>query len=55
MINSPELNAVGSVALILSALNSFFQMFNPLLTGIFYMLSISWLLIQIIYKLKNKK
>jgi hypothetical protein len=54
-INNPETNTVGIVITCLAALNSFFEMFNPLLTGIFYVLSIGWLVVQIYYKIKNKK
>ena len=54
IMNSPEANAAGVVTKCLTALNSFFQMFNPVLTGIFYVASIAWLVVQIYYKVKNK-
>jgi hypothetical protein len=54
IVNSPEANAAGVVTTCLTALNSFFQMFNPVLTGIFYVASIAWLVVQIYYKVKNK-
>jgi hypothetical protein len=52
--NSPEANTLGLATACLTALNSFFQMFNPVLTGIFYLASIAWLITQIYYKIKNK-
>ena len=54
IMNSPEANAAGVVTTCLTTLNSFFQMFNPVLTGIFYVASIAWLVVQIYYKVKNK-
>jgi hypothetical protein len=53
MVNNPQMNSIGTSALIISTLNSFFQMLNPVLTGIFYILSISWLIIQIYHKSKS--
>jgi hypothetical protein len=55
MINSPEANTLGVTATCLAALNSFFQVFNPLITGVFYIASITWLCVQIYYKIKIKK
>ena len=55
MINSPEANTLGITTTCLAALNSFFQVFNPLITGLFYIASITWLCIQIYYKIKNRK
>lgn len=54
-IDNPEANILGLTITCLAAINSFFEMFNPLLTGIFYLLSISWLIVQIYYKIKGKK
>ena len=54
MQNSDELNAIGLLSTSLAFVNSFFQMFNPVLTGIFYIASIGWLLVQMYYKIKNK-
>ena len=53
-LNTPELNAAGAATTCLTLLNSVFQMLNPVLTGIFYIASIGWLLTQI-YKIKIKK
>jgi len=55
MVNSPEANTLGLVTTCLAALNSFFQVFNPVITGVFYIASIVWLCVQIYYKLKTKK
>jgi hypothetical protein len=54
MHQSPELNAAGVATTCIALFNSFFLMLNPVLTGIFYMASIGWLLVQIYYKIKNK-
>ncbi len=54
MQNSDELNAIGLLSTSLAFVNSFFQMFNPVFTGIFYIASIGWLGVQIYYKIKNK-
>lgn len=53
-VNSPEANVAGFAVACLTALNSFFQMFNPVLTGIFYVASIAWLCVQIYHKVKYK-
>jgi len=55
MHNNPEFNFIGFISVSLATLNSFFQVFNPLLTGLFYIASISWLCIQMYYKIKGKK
>jgi hypothetical protein len=55
MENNPQINTAGVTAMCLSALNSFFQVLNPILTGIFYVASITWLIVQIYYKMKPKK
>jgi hypothetical protein len=52
--NRPDANNAGIIVTCLTAINSLFQMFNPILTGIFYVASIGWLLVQIYYKIKNK-
>jgi hypothetical protein len=52
--NNDELNIAGGVSVILAFFNSFFEIFNPLLTGIFYTASTIWVLVQIYYKIKNK-
>ena len=54
MHQSPELNAMGVATTCIALFNSFFSMLNPLLTGLFYIISIGWLGIQIYYKIKNK-
>ena len=36
-------------------MNAWFEMFNPILTGIFYLVSITWLFVQIYFKIKYKK
>jgi hypothetical protein len=56
MINfqNGEFNTAGIATICISFLNSFFQIFNPVLTGLFYIASIGWLIIQIYYKIKNK-
>jgi len=54
-LNNPEANTLGLATTCLAALNSFFQLFNPVLTGIFYIASIGWLVVQIYYKIKGKK
>jgi hypothetical protein len=46
---------LGMVLISAGMINSWFQMMNPLLTGLFYIGSIVWLAVQIYYKLKNKK
>lgn len=55
VINTPEANTAGLITTCLAALNSFFQMFNPVLTGIFYIASIAWLGVQMYYRIKDKK
>ena len=54
-LNTPELNVAGATTTCLTLLNSVFQMLNPVLTGLFYIASIGWLLTQIYFKIKNKK
>lgn len=54
-MNTPGANSLGLVTACLTALNSFFEMFNPVLTGVFYIASIAWLCVQIYYKTKHKK
>ena len=54
MNDSTELNAAGVATTCIALFNSFFQMLNPVLTGIFYIASIGWLGVQIYYKIKNK-
>jgi hypothetical protein len=54
MHQSPELNAMGVATTCIALFNSFFSMLNPALTGLFYVISIGWLGIQIYYKIKNK-
>ena len=46
---------LGMVLISAGMINSWFEMMNPLLTGLFYIGSIVWLDVQIYYKLKNKK
>jgi hypothetical protein len=54
-MNSEEANTLGGAAAIVTLLNSYFEMFNPILTGIFYIASITWLGVQIYYKIKQGK
>ena len=54
MHQSDELNAMGVATTCIALFNSFFSMLNPVLTGVFYILSIGWLGVQIYYKIKNK-
>jgi hypothetical protein len=54
MQQSDELNAMGVATTCIALFNSFFSMLNPVLTGVFYILSIGWLGVQIYYKIKNK-
>ena len=54
-VNTPEANTVGLATTCLAALNTFFQMFNPVLTGLFYIASIAWLCVQMYYRIKDKK
>jgi hypothetical protein len=51
---NPDANAAGIIVTCITALNSFFQMLNPVLTGIFYIASIAWLLVQMYYKISRK-
>jgi hypothetical protein len=53
MHQSPELNAAGVTTTCIALFNSFFSMLNPVLTGLFYILSIGWLGVQIYYKIKR--
>ncbi len=53
MNNSSELNAAGVATTCIALFNSFFQMLNPVLTGLFYVASIGWLGVQIYYKIKR--
>jgi hypothetical protein len=52
---NPKLEAAGALTTCVAALNSFFQLLNPILTGIFYILSIGWLMHQIYIKYKKNK
>jgi len=54
-LNTPEANTAGLITTCLTLLNSLFQMLNPVLTGLFYIASIGWLVTQMYYKIKNKK
>jgi len=53
MHQSDELNAMGVATTCIALFNSFFSMLNPVLTGLFYILSIGWLGVQIYYKIKR--
>jgi hypothetical protein len=53
MHQSDELNAMGIATTCIALFNSFFSMLNPVLTGVFYILSIGWLGVQIYYKIKR--
>ena len=52
--NNPFLNTAGILSTTVAFVNSFFGMLNPVLTGLFYIASIGWLIVQIFYKIKNK-
>lgn len=52
--NDTTYNSIGAASTTIAFFNSFFQMLNPVLTGIFYAASIGWLGVQIYYKIKNK-
>ena len=52
--NNSTYNSIGATSTTVAFFNSFFQMLNPVLTGLFYVLSMGWLGIQIYYKIKNK-
>jgi hypothetical protein len=54
-VNTPEANTAGLLTTCLAAFNTFFQMFNPVLTGLFYIASIAWLCVQMYYRIKDKK
>jgi hypothetical protein len=45
---------LGMVLISAGMINSWFQMMNPLLTGLFYICSIIWIGVQIYYKLKKR-
>jgi len=53
MYQSPEFNTAGVATTCIALFNSFFSMLNPVLTGLFYILSIGWLGVQIYYKIKR--
>lgn len=55
VVNDHVANTLGAATLGVSFINSFFQVLNPILTGIFYLGSIAWLGVQIYYKIKYKK
>lgn len=55
MVNTPQGNAFGFIAVYTAMLNSFFNLLNPVLADIFYLLSITWLAVQIYHKLKKEK
>ncbi len=55
IINDPAANTAGGATTVIALLNSFFQMMNPVFTGLFYIASIAWLGVQIYYKVKRKK
>jgi hypothetical protein len=46
---------LGMILISAGMVNSWFQMMNPLLTGLFYIGSIVWLAVQIYFKIKNRK
>ncbi len=52
--NDTTYNSIGAASTTIAFFNSFFQMLNPVLTGLFYVASIGWLLVQIYYKIRNK-
>lgn len=55
IITDPAANTAGAAASVIAFTNSLFQMLNPVFTGIFYAVSICWLVVQIYYKIKYKK
>ncbi len=52
-LENQDLNAAGVATTCIALFNSFFQMLNPVLTGLFYIASIGWLGVQIYYKIKR--
>jgi len=46
---------LGVILISAGMVNSWFEMMNPLLTGLFYIGSIVWLTVQIYFKIKNRK
>lgn len=55
VVNDHVANTLGAATLGVSFVNSMFQVMNPILTGLFYIGSIAWLVVQIYYKIKYKK
>ena len=55
IVNDSTANTIGGATTAIAFMNTFFQMMNPLLTGLFYLASIGWLGVQIYYKIKYKK
>lgn len=54
IITDPAANTAGATTTAIAFMNSLFQMLNPVLTGIFYVASIGWLVVQIYYKIKRQ-
>lgn len=54
ILNDPAANTAGGATTVIALMNSVFQMLNPVLTGLFYVASIAWLVVQIYYKIKKK-
>ena len=53
--NNQEINQLGLGATCLAWLDSFFHIMNPALQFILYGVSITWIIIQIYYKIKSMK
>jgi hypothetical protein len=53
--NNQEMNAMGLTATCLAWLDTFFHVMNPALQFILYSVSITWIIIQIYYKIKSMK
>jgi hypothetical protein len=53
--NNSEFNAMGLTATCLAWFNQFFNIMNPALQFILYSVSITWIIIQIYYKIKSMK
>ena len=52
--NNAELNSIGLAATCLAWFNQFFNIMNPALQFILYSVSITWIIIQIYYKILNE-
>ena len=55
MVNTPQGDSLGFIAIAGGLLNNIFNILNPALTAIFYILSITWLCVQIYHKVKKRQ